>query len=71
MSILDAILKQNQEYVKTYQNPDLKRGDIPSQKLAVLTCIDARLDGVLQEAMGLQRGDAVFIKTAGNNLNYG
>jgi carbonic anhydrase len=71
MSILDAILKKNQEFVKTYQNPDLKRGDIPSQKLAVLTCIDARLDGVLQEAMGLQRGDAVFIKTAGNNLNYG
>jgi carbonic anhydrase len=71
MSALDAILKKNQEYVKTYENQDLNRHDIPIQRLGVLTCIDARLDGVLQEAMGLQRGDAVFIKTAGNNLNYG
>lgn len=70
MSILDVILKNNQEYTKTYLKQDLSR-DIPAKKLAVLTCVDARLDGVLQEAMGLERGDAVFIKTAGNNLNYG
>lgn len=70
MSVLDEILKNNWEYAKTYISQGLNR-PMPAKKLAVLMCVDARLEGVLEEAMGLKRGDAVFIKTAGNNLNYG
>ncbi len=71
MSVLDEILKHNREYLKKYISQK-SAPPLPVKKLAVLTCVDVRLQGgILEEAMGLERGEAVFIRTAGNNLNYG
>ena len=70
MSILDEILQNNQGYLKKHINQE-SAPSLPTKRLAVLTCVDVRMQGVLEEAMGLKRGDAVVIRTAGNNLNYG
>ena len=37
----------------------------PRLKLAVVSCMDTRLTRMLPQALGLEDGDAVFIKTAG------
>jgi carbonic anhydrase len=70
MSVFDEILQKNKRYLKKHASLE-KVPLLPRKKLAVLTCVDLRLQGVLEKAMGLQQGDAVFIRTAGNNLNYG
>ena len=70
MTVFDEILQRNKEYQKKHRSLD-HVPLLPKKKLAVLTCVDLRLKGVLEEAMGLEQGDAVFIRTAGNNLNYG
>ncbi|AIJ05096.1 carbonic anhydrase [Methanocaldococcus bathoardescens] len=38
----------------------------PKKKLAVVTCMDARLVNFLSEKLGIKRGDAKVIKNAGN-----
>ncbi len=70
MSYVDSVLQKNKEYVKKHDKSSADSSDT-FKKLAILTCMDARLEGVLPEAMGLKSGEAVFIKTAGNNLFYG
>lgn len=70
MSVFDEIMESNKKYQKKHTTLE-KFPLLPKKGLAVLTCVDMRLQGVLEEAMGLKRGDAVFIRTAGNNLNYG
>lgn len=42
--------------------------DAPTRKLAVLTCMDSRLTGLWNEALGLQRGDAMVLRNAGNTV---
>ena len=69
MELLKQVLQKNQEYVS-------KKGKGSNsletfKNMAILTCMDARLEEVLPEAMGIKSGEAVFIKTAGNNLFYG
>ncbi len=70
MSVFDEIIQSNREYQKKHKSLEAFPL-LPRRKLAVLTCVDMRLQGVLEEALGLKLGDAVFIRTAGNNLNYG
>ncbi|ADG13085.1 beta-class carbonic anhydrase [Methanocaldococcus infernus] len=38
----------------------------PKKKLAIVTCMDARLVNFLSEKLGIKRGDAKVIKNAGN-----
>lgn len=40
----------------------------PREKVAILTCMDTRLTLQLEKALGLDRGDAIELKTAGNNM---
>lgn len=40
----------------------------PREKVAILTCMDTRLTLQLERALGLERGDAIELKTAGNNM---
>ncbi len=70
MSVFDEIIQSNREYQKKHKSLEVFPL-LPHRKLAVLSCVDMRLQGVLEEALGLKPGDAVFIRTAGNNLNYG
>ena len=61
MSVTDDLLKNNETYAASFDKGDLPLP--PAKKLAVLACMDARLNpyGLL----GLQEGDAHVIRNAG------
>lgn len=61
MSATDDVLKANRAYAKTFNQGDLSAP--PLKKLAVLTCMDARI--VPHLILGLQPGDAHVIRNAG------
>jgi carbonic anhydrase len=58
---LESLLKANEEYAKTFKHQNLKMP--PAKKLAVLTCMDARL--TVENFLGLNTGDAHIIRNAG------
>ena len=55
------ILAENQRYVEVFDRSAL--GAAPQKGLAILACMDARLD--VEEALGLRTGDAHIIRNAG------
>ncbi len=61
MSVIDDLLANNRAYVRTHGHHVLPTE--PRQRLAVLTCMDSRLD--LFGAFGLALGDAHLIRNAG------
>jgi len=61
MTQTDQLLKNNAGYAKTF-----KKGTLPlppSRKIAVLACMDARLD--VHRILGLEEGEAHVIRNAG------
>lgn len=64
--MLDEILAHNKEFVKDYEGEELSHH--PQKKLAILTCMDCRLTGFLEPALGIGRGDAKIIRNAGNTI---
>jgi carbonic anhydrase len=61
MSTTDSLLEQNQAYAATFDKGDLPMP--PARKVAVLACMDARLDPA--RMLGLEEGDAHVIRNAG------
>jgi carbonic anhydrase len=61
VSIIDEILSHNSDYVPVHGHRELPTA--PKQHLAVLTCMDSRLD--LFGALGLELGEAHLIRNAG------
>ena len=61
MSVTDSLLANNAAYAATFDKGDLPLP--PAQKVAVLACMDARLN--VFGALGLQEGDAHVIRNAG------
>ncbi|HEY0702459.1 MAG TPA: carbonic anhydrase [Candidatus Acidoferrales bacterium] len=61
MSTTDEILKSNEKFATKFDQSNLAIP--PAKKLAVLACMDARLN--VQEILGLQTGDAHIIRNAG------
>src|SRR3954466_11648428 len=57
----DKLLDNNAAYVSTFDKGDLPLP--PARKLAVLACMDARLDPA--KVLGLNEGDAHVIRNAG------
>ncbi len=64
--MLDEILENNKEFVEEFEGVELSHH--PQKKLAILTCMDCRLTGFLEPALGIGRGDAKIIKNAGNTI---
>lgn len=62
--MLEEVLKSNENFVKEFEPK--KMSHMPQKKLAIVTCMDTRLTGFLEPAMGIERGDAKIIKNAGN-----
>jgi carbonic anhydrase len=60
MSAIDHLVHANDHYVTTFPGPRPLR---PKLRLAVLACMDSRLD--LFGALGLEIGDAHLIRNAG------
>ncbi|QXC61839.1 carbonic anhydrase [Aquihabitans sp. G128] len=61
MTATDDLLSNNDAYVASFDKGDLPLP--PGKKVAVLACMDARLDPA--KALGLQEGDAHVIRNAG------
>jgi carbonic anhydrase len=61
MSATDELIKNNEAYVAAFQKGSLPMP--PATKVAVLACMDARLDP--SKALGLEEGDAHVIRNAG------
>ena len=61
MSQTDELLKNNEAYASNFDKAELPLP--PAKKLAVLACMDARLNPY--GALGLQEGDAHVIRNAG------
>ncbi|MBQ1509701.1 MAG: carbonic anhydrase, partial [Selenomonadaceae bacterium] len=47
---------------------DHQKSKLPQKQVAIITCMDTRLVNFLEPALGLARGDAKVIKTAGNSV---
>ncbi|MCW2526467.1 MAG: hypothetical protein JWM76_1327 [Pseudonocardiales bacterium] len=63
MSAIDAMLSANARYTAGFPGP---RPLKPAQHLAVVTCMDSRLD--LFGALGLNIGDAHLIRNSGGQI---
>ena len=61
MSTTDALLRNNDRHSSSFQKGHLPMP--PAKKLAVLACMDARLD--VHKILGLEEGDAHVIRNAG------
>ena len=61
MSTTDELLRNNEAYAASFDNGDLPLR--PAKKLAVLACMDARLNPYA--ILGLRDGDAHIIRNAG------
>ena len=59
--LLDDLLRNNNRYAGDFDKADLPLP--PARKLAVVACMDARLDP--HRALGLEEGDAHVIRNAG------
>jgi carbonic anhydrase len=61
MSQTDKLLNNNESYAKSFTKGNLVLP--PSRKIAILACMDARLD--VNKALGLEEGEAHVIRNAG------
>lgn len=61
VAITDELLDNNSEFARTFQAGEL--GAEPAKKVAVVACMDARID--LHAILGLGLGDAHVIRNAG------
>jgi carbonic anhydrase len=61
MSVTDEVLANNERYAAEFSKGDLPLP--PAKKLAVVACMDARLD--VHRMLGLKEGDAHVIRNAG------
>ena len=72
MSVLNEILEANKAFCIAppvdYTQEDVKVSKLPQKQLAIITCMDTRLVNFLEQALGIARGEAKVIKTAGNSV---
>lgn len=70
MAMLDDLLAANERFCQNppvdHTSEDIKASKLPQKQLAILTCMDTRLVNFLEPALGIERGEAKVIKTAGN-----
>jgi carbonic anhydrase len=61
MSVTDDLLRNAEEYAKSFDNADLPMP--PGKKVVVVACMDARL--IPTRVLGLDEGDAHVVRNAG------
>ncbi len=65
--VLEEILAHNEQFVA--QHPEVPPAShLPTRRLAILTCMDCRLTDFWEQALGLQRGEAVVVRSAGGGF---
>ena len=69
-SLIDEIFACNKAFVESKGYEEYLTDKLPNKKLAILTCMDARLSELLPAALGLRNGDAKLIKNAGGTVTH-
>ncbi len=62
----DEILANNERFLREHRLSPI--GHAPRKHTAVVTCMDCRLVNMFEEALGLQRGDLLELRTAGATI---
>lgn len=70
MSQVDELIKYNKEFVEKKEYSSFSISKLPEKKLAILSCMDTRLTGLLTAALNLKDGDAKIIKNAGGVISH-
>src|SRR6266849_6477052 len=65
--VIDDILAHNQQFVQQKTLPII--GHAPRKHMAVVACMDCRLVTMFEQALGLERGDVLELRTAGATIS--
>src|SRR6266702_7997954 len=65
--VIDEILAHNERFVQEKTLPII--GHAPRKHMAVVTCMDCRLVQMFEQALGLERGDVLELRTAGATIS--
>ena len=72
MTVLKELMAANASFCAAppvdYSKEDVCASKLPRRQLAVITCMDTRLVDFLEPALGIRRGEAKIIKSAGNGV---
>lgn len=68
--LLQELLENNSEYTRSHalerMSEAVHLGKKPGKRCVIFACMDARLVNMVEPALGIQRGDAVVLRNAGN-----
>ena len=65
--MLDELLTNNRRFLEKTTLPHI--GHAPRKHTAIITCMDCRLVNMFEDALGLERGDVVELRTAGATIS--
>ncbi len=65
--VIDEILAHNERFIQSQQLPII--GHAPRKRMALVTCMDCRLVRMFEQALGLERGDVLELRTAGATIS--
>ncbi len=65
--MLDEILANNERFLEQQKLSQI--GHAPRKRVAVVTCMDCRLVRMFEDALGLERGDVLELRTAGATIS--
>ncbi|MCY0874724.1 MAG: carbonic anhydrase [Firmicutes bacterium] len=69
-SNLPQVLQANRHFLATGTHAGAATDSIPERRLVIVTCMDTRLVGLLEDAMGITQGDAKIVKVAGAQVRH-
>jgi len=65
--MLNDILEHNKRFLASTTLPQI--GHAPRKHTAIITCMDCRLVTTFEQALGLERGDVLELRTAGATIS--
>lgn len=63
--MIEEMLAYNKQFVAEKRYEQYMTSKYPNKKIAILTCMDTRLEELLPASLGLKNGDVKIIKNAG------
>lgn len=67
--VIDEILAANETFLSKPQPAHLSH--LPRRRMAVITCMDTRLTDLFEDALGLERGEVIQLRTGGATISQG
>src|SRR2546421_8936229 len=65
--MLDELLAKNEHFLQHHTLSHI--GHLPRKHTAIITCMDCRLVQMFEDALGLERGDVLELRTAGATIS--